>query len=187
MVVSPHVARWTWVPLLTLFIYGTLPWGPQIWYELDRVSFGWSEHLAVAGLIVVGCTAVGLAIRHRGRIRALTWLSVFAAGAAYVVYLLTVELTPAEKTHFLSYGLLAFLVYRAMKLHFEGPAVTMATVCLVAVIGLGDEALQYLLPNRVFEWKDVLLNALSGLLATVPSALLTADLEAEVQPSSSTS
>ena len=178
MVTSPHVARWTWVGLFTLFIYGTLPWGPEVWREFRRISSWWSDYVAVIGLVVVGCAALGLAARHRRTLSLSSWVSLFAAAAGYTVYLMTVDLTPAEKTHFLSYGLLAFLIYRAMKLHFEGVTVSVATVLLVAAIGLGDEIIQYLLPNRFFEWKDVGLNALSGLLATVPIALLSSDLEA---------
>ena len=43
---------------------------------------------------------------------------------------------------------------------------------LVSCLGGVDEVVQWLLPNRVFEWKDVGLNVLSGGLGMAVVALL---------------
>ena len=66
--------------------------------------------------------------------------------------------------HFLYYGLIGWLALRAMEPGRERPPYLPALV-LTGVIGLGDEAIQWVLPNRFFEWKDVGLNVLSAALA----------------------
>ncbi|MCA9400746.1 MAG: VanZ family protein [Candidatus Omnitrophica bacterium] len=80
---------------------------------------------------------------------------------AFGMFLVTI---PEERVHFLQYGLMAFFIYRASILdlkHWQG---IVFTLILTALAGLGDECIQHILPNRYFQWKDVLLNAVSGAL-----------------------
>jgi len=157
--------RWAWVVLFTLFVYATLPVGPRVWRWFTSTSTFWSANGAVAGLVIVGVGAVWIAAR-RANLTLRSCALGLAIALVYAVCLRFINLTPAEKTHFLYYGFLAFLVHRAMRQHLEeGVALYLAVIALVALIGLGDELIQYVLPRRVFEWKDVGLNALSGALA----------------------
>lgn len=158
--------RWAWVVLFTLFVYATLPVGPQVWRWFRATSTFWSNNGAVAGLVCVGIGAVWVAVR-RANLTPRSWAIGVAIAATYAICLRFINLTPAEKTHFLYYGFLGFLVHRAMRQHLEdGVMLYLAVIAVVAGIGLGDELIQYALPRRFFEWKDVGLNALSGALAT---------------------
>ena len=72
-----------------------------------------------------------------------------------------------DKMPFLAYGLLSVLVHRALSLDVRTPWSYLATVASVAALGVADENIQYyLLPNRVFEWKDALINVDAAVLAT---------------------
>lgn len=156
--------RWTWVVLFTLFIYATLPVGPRVWRWFTATSTFWSNNVAVAGLVIVGAGIVFIAAR-RAHLTPRLWIVGAFIALAYALCLRYINLTPAEKTHFLYYGFLGFLVHRALRQHLEGSVLYTGVIALVAIIGLGDELIQYALPGRFFEWKDVGLNALSGALA----------------------
>lgn len=156
--------RWTWVILFTLFIYATLPLGRQVWSWFTATSSFWSDNVAVASLILIGASIVWMGVR-RADLTLRSWAIGVVIAAVYVMCLRFVNLTPAEKTHFLYYGFLGVLAHRAMRQHLQGGALYAGTLLLVALIGLGDELIQHALPGRFFEWKDVWLNALSGALA----------------------
>ena len=72
---------------------------------------------------------------------------------------------PEEKLHFVEYGILGFLTYRAIALDVKGYAVYGLSLLLTSVLGWIDEGIQYFLPNRYYQTKDVLLNCVSAGLA----------------------
>ncbi len=55
----------------------------------------------------------------------------------------------------------------ALRFRVRDRNVYLWTFLLVSLIGVGDELLQGLLPDRRFDTKDVVVNALAGLLALV--------------------
>ena len=69
-----------------------------------------------------------------------------------------------EKIHFVEYGLLAYLVFDALKKMLPRNFLYPVTLIAVTLIGWGDEIIQHFLPDRVYDLRDVWLNALSGLL-----------------------
>ena len=79
---------------------------------------------------------------------------------------------PPERIHFSEYGLLAFLLFRLLR-HWDGSrrvyAWTLIGACL---IGFLDESFQGLLPNRVYDPRDLWLNGLAGAMGLVAVMLL---------------
>jgi len=162
-----RVKAWVWVLLFTVVIYATLPVAPVLWRSFARQVGDWAEVLVVAGLVLTGVGVSWFALRNLRSVGRKRVAALVGVAAAYVVILATVELTPAEKLHFLYYGFLALLVYRALEIDLAGGSLLIATVIVVTIIGFGDEVLQGIIPRRFFEWKDVALNGVSGLLATI--------------------
>ncbi len=80
---------------------------------------------------------------------------------------------PVAKIHLLEYGMLAVLVWRAVRLDVRDRSVwsTSALLCLAG--GLGDELIQGFLPARTGELLDVRVNLYATFLALAASALLT--------------
>ena len=72
-----------------------------------------------------------------------------------------------EKIHFIEYGVLGLLVYRALLPNIKGYMVYIAGLIIVLLIGWGDEIIQYFLPNRVYDIRDVVMNFSGGLIAFV--------------------
>ena len=67
-----------------------------------------------------------------------------------------------ERVHFLQYGLLGVLVVATNR--HPARLQLVAMVLFVVTVGCVDELIQWWLPNRVGDWRDVGMNALAGTL-----------------------
>ena len=66
-----------------------------------------------------------------------------------------------ERIHFIEYAVLGLLISRAVNvLTLHG---IIYTGCLVTLIGAVDEIIQWFLPNRVGDMRDVFMNSVGGL------------------------
>lgn len=121
-----------------------------------------AEALRGAGLlsavVLVAFVAVlaGVALAER---RKLPWLPGLLTVAGLVALFSRWEL-PEERVHLVLYLPLGWLALRA-----TGGRVAAALIA-VGLAGLGDEAIQGLLPDRRFDWVDVVANCVAG--AAVP-------------------
>lgn len=94
-----------------------------------------------------------------------------------VVYLFIVGLVrfPEEKVHFIEYSFLAFLIYRALRVDLSGFFLYFVGFLLVFLIGWCDEIIQYFLPNRVYDIRDVFMNGIAGFFGFIFIFLITKD------------
>ena len=65
-----------------------------------------------------------------------------------------------QRFHFLEYGVITFLFYRAWK-PLEDQRYWCCLVLAGLIVGTADEWLQWFIPNRVGEIADVLLNGIA--------------------------
>lgn len=156
---------WGWIAGLTAFIYVSLPVMPSLWSFLDRRS----PWLLRGGMVLLAFLSVGVVwivtLVDRGERRPLP-LSVLALATGLFALGLYSPTYPSERLHFLEYGLLGMLILRASlrtKPHSWRASFGLAAVVL-CLIGTVDEVIQYLLPNRFFDWRDLWFNVLGGLL-----------------------
>jgi VanZ family protein len=82
-------------------------------------------------------------------------------------YLLNILWIPQEKLHLFEYGFLAFLVYKALKNDVKGGKIYFYTSILVASFGCVDELIQFFVPTRYYDIKDILVNVSSGVMGTI--------------------
>jgi len=94
------------------------------------------------------------------------WFLLLLVLTSYVIGLIVLP-HPEEKIHFIEYGLLAFLVYRALRLDCRMIPGFILAFILVTLLGWGDEGIQHLLPNRYYQIQDVVLNSFSGFLGLI--------------------
>ena len=80
------------------------------------------------------------------------------------IFILNYIKIPEEKIHFLQYGLLAFLIHRALTWDVSKIKSYWITLILTSACGWIDEGLQHLLPRRYYDTRDVLFNILGGIL-----------------------
>lgn len=84
---------------------------------------------------------------------------------AYAFSLKYTVVQPEEKIHFIEYGVLAFFIYKALRVDINNKifAVLLGSI-IIFFAGWGDELIQKALPDRVYDIRDVYLNLLSGVL-----------------------
>ncbi|NQT95495.1 MAG: VanZ family protein [Candidatus Omnitrophica bacterium] len=80
-----------------------------------------------------------------------------------------------EKIHFFEYGLLGFLAYRAFNIDIKGFRAYIFTFILIFILGWTDEGIQYILPNRYYDLRDVLMNAGGGLMGLLITLVVNMD------------
>jgi VanZ family protein len=71
---------------------------------------------------------------------------------------------PEERVHFLEYAVLGVMLYFALRERIKGRKVFIWIPIIVFFIGLGDEIIQGILPNRAYQFTDVVLNFCGGIL-----------------------
>ena len=165
---------WLWAGALVVAIYASL-------YSVRPLA-DWlrQRHLLRAAILILFVVVVAAVLRWvlaraPGR-RELATLALF--GALYMLALWPVRM-PEERFHLIEYGLLAGLVYAAL-LERQRPGAAMRwsasraalAVLLAGIAGWLDEGIQYLLPNRHYDWLDVALNLLAAVLAVGAAAAL---------------
>jgi len=70
--------------------------------------------------------------------------------------------SPVEVTHFLEYGLLSILLFGALNHHIKDKTIYFNAALIILLIGTLDEIIQWIVPGRVWNFKDVKLNVISG-------------------------
>jgi hypothetical protein len=119
--------------------------------------------LIIGGTIATAVTAaiVTALIRIRAR-RALRYgclVAALALGTSYALISATGDATVdiVERFHFVEYGFIALLFYRAWFPAGDGSVLILAVLSAM-LVGIGEEWLQWFIPARVGEFRDVVLN-----------------------------
>jgi choline-sulfatase len=167
-----RIRAWGRVVIWVAIVYATIPVFPVIWVNLrDHTGPG----IAHLGTIPVAGVAFWLSIRVCRRSweeDALWRLAVLIPVLGAYVWLLSVfGRFPAERLHLLEYGVMAVILLEATRLHRPYAAAYAWSLGLTALIGFGDETIQWVLPQRFFEVKDAGLNVVAGALGLILTAL----------------
>lgn len=156
---------WGMVIALTVTIYSTLSVMRDvlrfIYLQIGRSTFS----AGVDVFLIAAMVSVVLYFIFRRKVHE----NPFDLATLIVVFLATgvtmkVMEIPEERAHFLEYGLLGGLIFRAWSENLSGNWLYLASIFLVSLLGGIDEIIQYYLPNRVGEVKDWILNIAGGMI-----------------------
>jgi hypothetical protein len=145
------------------------PFAQQLFMELSE---RWPDQLDSIGFTLTAIPAavvVGVAlwrIRDRHLLRYALAVLGIGLGAAYI---LRTDLSFAEAFHFAEYGLLAILLYRVWT-DLDDWAIVALPLVAGALVGTLDEWVQWLIPIRAGEMRDVAINVVAtsgGLLLAI--------------------
>ena len=165
--------RWLWTcaVLVISVVYLTLGVVRDLLQPLE--ASGWGPCLFLSG-----CFLVLVFVLTQGMTKRPGWAEIVAGigiAAVYGFTLMSIAL-PEERMHLIIYGIVALLIYAALlersasgQKVFASPVVV---VMVTAVLGLIDECLQLALPDRVFDVRDILYDALAAALAVIANASL---------------
>lgn len=126
---------------------------------------------AIAVIIGAGVLAALFRIRDRRPARYGAIAAALALGTAYAIWNAqgNVEVDTVERFHFVEYGLIALLFYRAFRPSGDASMIVLPIVAGL-IVGTCEEWLQWFIPGRVGDMRDVFLNLAAivcGLLFSV--------------------
>lgn len=159
---SPRKA-WIAVVLYTVFLYSTLTIAFDLYVSLfDRMGREFMDSLMSWMYLPLGVILVVLVFLFIPR-RIGVYVAFLLIALAFICALEFFTI-PAKRFHFLQYGPLTVLVFDALRFRCHDRYHYVWTLLIVALVGLGDEVIQGLLPDRHFGIPDVVLNSVAGLL-----------------------
>ena len=150
-------------------VYSTLGLFPTVWRRLRELTDGAIEHLGTVVAVASIASLLWVIGRRTGRRSWVPYAGLAAIAIAYGYLLYALSRFPAERLHLLEYGLMSYLILRALQLDMRPRRAYVLSLVLTTLVGIGDETVQWMLPQRFFELEDILLNAVSaglGLLLT---------------------
>jgi hypothetical protein len=160
-----------YVVIWTLVIFVTIPFAREI---QKFVTMQWSRELFKYVVIVSTAMAFVSAVIYVRRCLPASRSSYFWLTLTTAIFLgYTVELgrkAPEEAIHFIQYGLLGILVYRALTHRLHDVTVYFAAAIIGGIIGIMDEFIQWLIPLRYWGLRDVWLNFFSAALVQIAIA-----------------
>ncbi|MDH3650367.1 MAG: VanZ family protein [Saprospiraceae bacterium] len=163
---------WLWVLAIMVAIYSTLGLAGMLAEELRERkmldnAFFYSFILGVVAIIGIGL---------RWRPRKLEIWVLLGVSVAYVMVIIRMGIGPAERTHIFEYGVVAAIVYQALLERKQNgrrvPLAGMMAIGVTWVLCWIDEGIQMILPNRVYDIRDVVFNLVGAGLAVAASMAL---------------
>ena len=95
----------------------------------------------------------------------------------YAMIVVRMGVPMLERTHLFEYGLVAVLVFHAFLERYSNKPnmikVALFSIILTGLLGWIDEEIQKILPNRVYDIRDILFNILAGVMTVTACSLLT--------------
>jgi hypothetical protein len=126
---------------LAIVVLGVLAGGAMAWRALQRTAASPARR-AVVAVTVAAYLAGAWVLRH----------------------------SPVEALHLLEYGALGALAFRALSFRIRDPAVYGVAALLGATVGIVDEGLQWLIPERVWDLRDIGVDAAAAAAIQLPIA-----------------
>ncbi len=175
-----------WLPALAWLglILSSVPLSRSV-QELVRDSVGRQAWLVVV-LVILALALVATAVlglRRLGRVAwwRLPWLLLTAG--AYGGYSWHLRQAPEEALHFVEYGVLGLLIFRALRPSLPDRLLFPAVLLTGCLVGCCDELLQWLMPGRFWDLRDLWVNGLAIALALLALALVFRPAELRIAPS----
>lgn len=161
---EPEWRSWLWVGAWSLLIFAAVPFARSI---RSFVSEYWSRAL-FGHLTLLTIAAAGVwSVRYLRRSAAATvssygWL--VAVVAIFVAYTIELRDAPEEALHFVQYGFLGFLAFRALSHRIRDPAIYPVAIVIGVLVAVVDEAIQWLTPRRFWDLRDLWIDGLGTAL-----------------------
>ena len=129
-----------------------------------------SPSIAIIFLIILSLVLAHIiSNRERYSVRQYLWFSFICCLYGLVIYILEL---PEEQVHFIEYGILSALIYLALTHDINNRSIFFISSLIVFVFGAIDEVVQWVLPNRIFDIRDIVMNGIAGILVQLLIAMV---------------
>jgi len=179
------LTRWLTVVLWIAVIYTSIPLVRRL---VDVFAARWPAELIGYGVMVIVVIVTLAAIfglrRRRRRLEPVDALWLLAVAALSLLWARHLMGQPQETVHFLEYGVLGVLLYRALRTRIPDATVFVAAALVGLFVGTVDEIIQWLVPDRYWDYRDILLNGGASVLVQIAIWRLVPRSPAPITPSS---
>ena len=171
---SHPILRWLAVAAWIVVIYTTIPFVRSL---REFFVARWPAELIGIGviLVVVAVCAAGLVLgwRRRPRLPVANAAWLIAIAAVLMIWIWRLMGQPEETVHFLEYGVLGVLLFRALSTHIHDGSVFAAGALIGILVGIFDEVIQWFVPGRYWDYRDIVLNGGASILVQIAISRLT--------------
>ncbi len=166
-----HITRpaaWVLAALCALAIFLFVPTARAIQFF---VSKRWGRAIFGTGVVFAVVAALALVLtylifdRKIHKVSNYVWTAAVAGFYLYFTYQLRAN--PEESVHFIEYGLLGIALFIALSFSTRDWTIYPAACLVGCLVGFFDEFLQWLMPRRYIDIRDVGVNALASVLIQV--------------------
>lgn len=158
---------------MLISIYSSLGLAGVLVEELQNRGVLEIFYAIFAFLTLIVLISQGLKVRPKG-VEIAVGLGLIIAFSMVVIRM---GIPVIERTHLIEYGLLATFIFQAL---VEGaqngrnvPLLPIIAILVTSIFGFIDELVQAILPNRIFDIRDIVFNVLSAIITVVFSLLMT--------------
>jgi hypothetical protein len=159
---------WFAVAIWVAVIYTTIPFVRRL--REAFVARLPAELIGFAVMAVVGLAAAAALLvlaRSPRRLRPADALWLLAVAGAVLLWTRNLMGQPEEAVHFLEYGALGVLTYRALRVRTADATVFFTAALLGVLVGTVDEIIQWVTPGRYWDVRDIVLNGGASVLVQV--------------------
>ena len=150
---------WVLIIIYILFIYVSLPFFPDFIKVLS--SFISKELLNLLSLVLSVSFFLLLSVWIYNKKYKVNQFLLIISPLLLLTYLSLSLDVWVERIHFIEYAVLGLLISRAVYVRTLHGIISIC--CLIILIGVVDEIIQWFLPNRVGDMRDVFMNSVGGL------------------------
>lgn len=154
---------WLWVLLCVIVIFSTIPvarvFQQYISKTIGREFFSYLVLFVTGGGLGVLLYAFIFKLNVK-RVSQYLWL--FFCAGLYVYFTLSLWRIPEEAIHFIEYGLLSYFLFRALNHRIHDRTIYLTSAFFVLLAGTTDEFLQWMMPKRFWDYRDVGFNVIAG-------------------------
>jgi len=115
-------------------------------------------------MIILGVFYTIISVRKK---KATQCLIILGIGALIVLSILKFETNPNKYIHIPEYVLMTWLLYQALAIDYKGRGIFLLIFVCAALLGIVDEILQGIHPQRTYGWKDMIIDTASGFIGVL--------------------
>jgi hypothetical protein len=157
---------WIYVVIWSLIIFVTIPLGLVLQEFVVQRAGSEIVTYAVIATIASAIVASAVYLRHVAASgKRYIWL--LAVGAIFIGYTIKLGEIPVESIHFIQYGLLGVLIYRALTHRIRDISIYFSAAFIGGIVGMLDELIQWITPERFWGLNDIWINLFAASLVQV--------------------
>jgi len=163
---KPYLS-WILFLLWSFIIFAAIPLARSIESFITRYVSTFVFTYIVIAAVVISSAYATLCLRRQKVFSADRYIWLACVATVLIGYTLKLSRTRIEAMHFIQYGFLGLLAFRALSHHIRDNSIYFVSALLCGIIGICDEFIQWLTPDRFWGLGDIWINFLGAALVQI--------------------